>query len=176
MRCLYFGFYLTLYELISPAVPFLFCFVLFSVTFGSTLLGVAENLFPGGTLFACYLYLLFCSANRSYTSYSSCGTTTKRAYGHTTSLFVMAHRNVGLSSSCMLDLLRMSFSCTAAVLFLVQIEHLYSGPSFSLCCPPPIAPSPDRTCAPAQPSTHFCSKTQMSTSTQTREDWTCFAQ
>lgn len=41
----------------------------------------------------------------------------KRAYGHTTSLFVMAHRNVGLSSSCMLDLLRMSFSCTAAVLF-----------------------------------------------------------
>lgn len=76
MRCLYFGFYLTLYELISPAVPFLFffvCFVLFSVTFGSTLLGVAENLFPGGTLFACYLYLLFCSANRSYTSYSSCG-------------------------------------------------------------------------------------------------------
>lgn len=100
----------------------------------------------------------------------------KRAYGHTTSLFVMAHRNVGLSSSCMLDLLRMSFSCTAAVLFLVQIEHLYSGPSFSLCCPPPIAPSPDRTRPPAQLSTHFCSKTQMIMSTQTREDWTCFAQ
>lgn len=130
--------------------------------------------FSGGTLFACYLYLLFCSANRSYTSYSSCGK--KRAYGHTTSLFVMAHRNVGLSSSCMLDLLRMSFSCTAAVLFLVQIEHLYSGPSFSLCCPPPIAPSPDRTRPPAQLSTHFCSKTQMIMSTQTREDWICFAQ
>lgn len=156
------------------SVPF-FVVVLFSVTFGPTLLGVAENLFPGGALFACYLYLLFCSANRSYTSYSSCGEK-KRAYGHTTSLFVMAHRNVGLSFSCMLDLLRMSFSCTAAVLFLVQIEHLYSGPSFSLCCPPPIAPRPDRTCPPAQLSTHFCSKTQMIMSTQTREDWTCFAQ
>lgn len=128
MRCLFFGFYLTLYELISPAVLFLFCFWLSLAPPCSVLL---KNSFQEAPSFLATRTC--CFALQTEATHLTV-VVEKRAYGHTTSLFVMAHRNVGLSSSCMLDPLRLSFSCTAAVLFLVQIEHLYLGPSFSHCC------------------------------------------
>lgn len=128
---MFFGFYLTLYKLISLAISFLFVFRL--------LLAPPCSVLPkksfGGTLFACYLYLLFCSPNRNYTSYSSCK---RRALTHNLSVCHGTQECGSLLVAC-------SFSSVCCVLALqrsclVQLEHLYSGPSLSLCCPTPQHP------------------------------------
>lgn len=87
----------------------------------------------------------------------------------------MAHRNVGLSPSCMLVLLRMLFSCSAAVLFGAVRSPLLrpiTPPNHN----PSTAPRTGRTCTRAQLFTHFYSKTKMIVSSPNREDWICFAQ
>lgn len=65
-----------------------------------------------GIFSACYLYLLFCSPNRCYISYSRCKL---RALTH--NLCLSWHIGMWVSPSCMLVLLRMWCCCSAAVLF-----------------------------------------------------------
>lgn len=121
---------------------------LFSVTFGSTLLSVAITS-CGDTLFACYLYLLFLLPKpKNHTSDSSCK---RKASTH--NLCLSWHTGMWVSPSCMLVLLRMLCSCSAAVLFSAVGTPLHR-PSLSLCCPAPQHPVQTEP-APAQLSTHF---------------------
>lgn len=164
MRCLFFGFYLTLYKLISLAISFLFvrlllappCLVLLNKSFGYT-------------LFACYLYLLFCSQNRNHTPHSSCK---RRALTHNLSVCHGTQECGSLLVAC-------SFSSVCCVLALQRSWLVPPGTPSIRARPFHFAALPHSTQSrqnppPAQPSTHFCRQTPKST--QNREDWICFAQ
>lgn len=129
---MFFGFYFT-YKLISLAISFLF---VFSVTFGSTLLGVAEKVFWGAPslLATCTC----CFAPQTEATHLT--VVVKKKSIDTQPLCLSWHIGMWVS-----PIVACSFSSVCCVLALqrsclVQLEHLYSGPSFSLCCPPPQHP------------------------------------
>lgn len=132
-------------------------FFVFSVPFGSTFARCCrkkkkKKVFWGHPL--CLLLVLAVLLPKQNTSYSSC----KKKSIDTQPLCLSWHTGMWVSPSCMLVLLRMLCSCSAAVLFsAVGTPLLYSGPSLSLCCPNITAPSPGRTRCPAQLSSHLYS-------------------
>lgn len=84
------------------------------------------------------------------------------------------------TQECESLLVACSFSSVCCVLALqrsclVQLEHLYSGPSLSLCCPTPQHPVQTEP-APLSNFPLTSVANQMIVSTQNREDWICFAQ